>query len=188
MSTDAALVAEVAGGATEQDVVMGCLPLFHVFGLTCGLNASILTGACLTLLPRFDADKALTMVARDEVTVFEGVPTMYAGMLNADGADEADMSSLRTCISGGSAMPVEVMKKFEKTFDCVVLEGYGLSETLAGRVVQPARPGAQARVDRHRGARRGDEAGRRRRRGRRAGRGRRDRHQGRERDEGLLGT
>ncbi len=108
---------------------MGCLPLFHVFGLTCGLNASILAGACLTLLPRFDADKALTMVARDEVTVFEGVPTMYAGMLNADGADEADMSSLRTCISGGSAMPVEVMKKFEEKFDCVVLEGYGLSET-----------------------------------------------------------
>ena len=69
------------------------------------------------------------MVARDQVTVFEGVPTMYAGMLNAEGADAADMSSLRTCISGGSAMPVEVMKKFEERFDCVVLEGYGLSET-----------------------------------------------------------
>jgi long-chain acyl-CoA synthetase len=68
-------------------------------------------------------------VARDKVTVFEGVPTMYAGMLHADGAEEADMSSLRTCISGGSAMPVEVMKKFEKAFDCIVLEGYGLSET-----------------------------------------------------------
>ncbi len=129
MSTNAALSAETLVELTEKDVVMGCLPLFHVFGLTCGLNASILTGACLTLLPRFDADKALTMVARDEVTVFEGVPTMYAGMLNADGADEADMSSLRTCISGGSAMPVEVMKKFEEKFDCVVLEGYGLSET-----------------------------------------------------------
>ncbi len=129
MSTNAATSAETLVELTEKDVVMGCLPLFHVFGLTCGLNASILKGACLTLLPRFDADKALTMVARDEVTVFEGVPTMYAGMLNADGADEADMSSLRTCISGGSAMPVEVMKKFEEKFDCVVLEGYGLSET-----------------------------------------------------------
>ncbi|RYC11468.1 long-chain-fatty-acid--CoA ligase [Nocardioides zhouii] len=129
MSTNAALSAETLVELTEEDVVMGCLPLFHVFGLTCGLNASVLTGACLTLLPRFDADKALTMVARDQVTVFEGVPTMYAGMLHADGADEADMSSLRTCISGGSAMPVEVMKKFEEKFDCVVLEGYGLSET-----------------------------------------------------------
>jgi long-chain acyl-CoA synthetase len=114
---------------SEEDVVMGCLPLFHVFGLTCGLNASVLKGACLTLIPRFDAGKALEVVARDKVTVFEGVPTMYAGMLHAEGAAEADMSSLRTCISGGSAMPVEVMKNFEKTFDCVVLEGYGLSET-----------------------------------------------------------
>ncbi len=63
------------------------------------------------------------------MTVFEGVPTMYTGMLNAPDAESYDVSSLRTCISGGSAMPVEVMKQFEQTFDCVVLEGYGLSET-----------------------------------------------------------
>ena len=129
MITNAATSAETLVELTEEDVVMGCLPLFHVFGLTCGLNASVLKGSCLTLIPRFDPAKALEVVARDKVTVFEGVPTMYAAMLNADGADEADMSSLRTCISGGSAMPVEVMKNFEKTFDCVVLEGYGLSET-----------------------------------------------------------
>lgn len=111
------------------DVIMGCLPLFHVFGLTCGLNASVVTGSCLTLIPRFDAGKALTVIGRDRVTVFEGVPTMYAGMLHHESAGEADVSSLRTCISGGSAMPVEVMKSFEETFGCVILEGYGLSET-----------------------------------------------------------
>ena len=108
---------------------MGCLPLFHCFGLTCGLNAAVLTGACLTLIPRFDAAKALEVIGRDEVTVFEGVPTMYAGMLHAPDASSYDVSSLRTCISGGSAMPVEVMRKFEETFGCIVLEGYGLSET-----------------------------------------------------------
>jgi long-chain acyl-CoA synthetase len=129
MITNAATSAETLVELTEEDVVMGCLPLFHVFGLTCGLNASVLKGSCLTLIPRFDPGKALEVVARDHVTVFEGVPTMYAGMLHADGAEDADMSSLRTCISGGSAMPVEVMKNFEKTFDCIVLEGYGLSET-----------------------------------------------------------
>ncbi len=129
MNTNAATSAETLVELTEQDVVMGCLPLFHVFGLTCGLNASILKGSCLTLIPRFDAAKALEIVGRDRVTVFEGVPTMYAGMLHAVSADKADMSSLRTCISGGSAMPVEVMKNFEKKFDCIVLEGYGLSET-----------------------------------------------------------
>ena len=108
---------------------MGCLPLFHVFGLTCGLNSAVLTGACLTLLPRFDATKALTMIGRDGVTVFEGVPTMYAGMLHVADREQYDVSSLRSCISGGSAMPVEVLREFEETFGCVVLEGYGLSET-----------------------------------------------------------
>ena len=114
---------------TPDDVIMGCLPLFHVFGLTCGLDASVLTGSCLTLIPRFDAGKALSVIERDRVTVFEGVPTMYAGMLHHADADSADVSSLRTCISGGSAMPVEVMKAFEEQFGCVILEGYGLSET-----------------------------------------------------------
>src|SRR3712207_4508868 len=68
---------------TPDDVVMGCLPLFHVFGLTCGLNASVLAGSCLTLIPRFDGGKALSVIERDRVTVFEGVPTMFAAMLHS---------------------------------------------------------------------------------------------------------
>ncbi len=129
MISNAAVSAETLVELSCDDVVMGCLPLFHCFGLTCGLNASVLSGACLTLVPRFDPAKALEVVGRDQVTVFEGVPTMYAAMLQVDDAESYDVSSLRTCISGGSAMPVEVMKNFEKTFDCIVLEGYGLSET-----------------------------------------------------------
>ncbi len=129
MTSNAATSAETLVELGPDDVVMGCLPLFHCFGLTCGLNASVRSGSCLTLVPRFDATKALEVIGRDQVTVFEGVPTMYAGMLNAPDAETYDVSSLRTCISGGSAMPVEVMKKFEQTFDCIVLEGYGLSET-----------------------------------------------------------
>jgi long-chain acyl-CoA synthetase len=114
---------------TPDDVIMGCLPLFHVFGLTCGLNASIATGATLTLIPRFNPDKALAVIERDRVTVFEGVPTMYAAMLGTDPATRPDVSSLRVCISGGAAMPVEVMRQFEDAFGAIVLEGYGLSET-----------------------------------------------------------
>lgn len=129
MGSNAATSAETLIEIDETDVVMGCLPLFHVFGLTCALNAAVLKGACLTLIPRFDPDKALEVVGRDQVTVFEGVPTMYAAMLHSAKADDADLSSLRTCISGGSAMPVEVMKRFEEKFDCQVFEGYGLSET-----------------------------------------------------------
>jgi long-chain acyl-CoA synthetase len=129
LSRNAALTAETLINAGPEDVVMGCLPLFHVFGLTCGLNATIAGGGTLTLLPRFDPGQALGIIARDRVTVFEGVPTMYAAMLHHPSSAEADASSLRTCVSGGAAMPVEVLHSFEKTFGCVILEGYGLSET-----------------------------------------------------------
>ncbi|MGW5238857.1 long-chain-fatty-acid--CoA ligase [Monashia sp. NPDC004114] len=114
---------------TEDDVIMGCLPLFHVFGLTCGLNTSVQRGCTLTLIPRFDPAKAIEVIGRDRVTIFQGVPTMYAAILNHPDAEGADTSSLRTCVSGGSAMPEAVMRAFEAKFGCQILEGYGLSET-----------------------------------------------------------
>ncbi|OBI14402.1 long-chain fatty acid--CoA ligase [Mycobacterium sp. E2497] len=118
--------------AGPDDVVMGCLPLFHVFGLTCGLNVSVRAGAMLTLIPRFDPLKALQVIERDAVTIFEGVPTMYSALLGvADKASTGAMRSLRTCASGGAALPVQVLTDFEKAFECAVLEGYGLSESTA---------------------------------------------------------
>jgi long-chain acyl-CoA synthetase len=114
---------------TPDDVVMGCLPLFHVFGLTCGLNASVASGSLLTLLPRFDGKQALEIVQRDRVTVFEGVPTMYSALLAVPEGTAYDTSTMRTCVSGGAALPVEVLRNFEEAFDVMVLEGYGLSET-----------------------------------------------------------
>jgi long-chain acyl-CoA synthetase len=109
-----------------DDVIMGCLPLFHVFGQTCGLNAAIASGACITLLPRFDAATVVDIIRRDKVTVFEGVPTMYVAL---NGQDAAGTESLRVCVSGGAALPIEVLHDFETKFGCEILEGYGLSET-----------------------------------------------------------
>ncbi len=119
---------EVSGalfGIDETAVTLGALPFFHAFGQTCALNATLAAGGTLTLLPRFDAAKALAILERDAVTVFEGVPTMFTALLHELG----DAGSLRVCISGGAAMPVEVMHAFERRFGCPVLEGYGLSET-----------------------------------------------------------
>src|SRR5215469_11857917 len=112
-----------------DDVMMGCLPLFHVFGLTCALNATIIGGGTLTLLPRFDPAKALEIIERDRVTIFEGVPTMYAAMLHLPSADAAQTATLRVCVSGGASLPVEILRGFEDKFGCIILEGYGLSET-----------------------------------------------------------
>ena len=115
--------------AGPGDVVMGCLPLFHSFGLTCGLNAAVLGGACLALLPRFDPGEALEIISREKVTIFEGVPTMYAALLHHPDRGQADVSSLRVCVSGGAALPLEILRGFEDAFGCPILEGYGLSET-----------------------------------------------------------
>lgn len=129
MSSNAATTVDSLIQVGADDVILGCLPLFHVFGLTCGLNAAVKAAALLTLVPRFDASKALEVLARDRVTVLEGVPTMYAAILHSPDAETTDMSSLRTCITGGAPMPVEILKAFERKFDCEIYEGYGLSET-----------------------------------------------------------
>jgi long-chain acyl-CoA synthetase len=114
---------------SEDDVIFGALPLFHSFGQTCCLNTAVRAGACLTMLARFEPGKALEIIQRDRVTLFDGVPTMYHAMLHYPERERYDVSSLHRCVSGGSAMPVEVMRGFEAAFGCVVLEGYGLSET-----------------------------------------------------------
>jgi long-chain acyl-CoA synthetase len=114
---------------SDEDVILGALPLFHSFGQTCSLNAAIRAGACLTLLPRFESAKALEIFGRDGVTVFMGVPTMYGALLHDPCRESADLSTLRACVSGGASLPVELMRSFEEAFDCIILEGYGLSET-----------------------------------------------------------
>ncbi|ALV44806.1 long-chain fatty acid--CoA ligase [Arthrobacter alpinus] len=113
----------------EGDVIFGGLPFFHIFGQTCALNSAVMAGATVTLLPRFDPVKALEIIARDKVTIFEGVPSMYIALLRAPGRDNYDLSSLRLAASGGSALPVEILHEFETTFKATLLEGYGLSET-----------------------------------------------------------
>jgi long-chain acyl-CoA synthetase len=125
-----------------DDVVMGCLPLFHSFGLTFGLNSAVLAGAMLTLIPRFDPGNVLEVIERDGVTVFAGVPTMYSALLSvaSEAAPEATRR-LRTCVSGGAALPVQVLSDFENDFGCVILEGYGLSESSpAASFNHPHRP------------------------------------------------
>ena len=138
--------------AGPDDVIFGGLPLFHVFGQTVALNVAVAAGACLTLLPRFDAEHALRIIAGHRVTVFEGVPTMYVALIHAPDRADYDTSALRLCISGGAALPVEVLRGFEEAFGVPVLEGYGLSETspvasfnLPGRERKPGSIGTPIR-------------------------------------------
>ena len=131
-----------------DDVVLGCLPLFHVFGQSCAMNAAVTAGSRLTLLPRFDPALALRTIQQRQVTVFEGVPTMFAAMLAAHAQQPRTRvaSSLRVCASGGASLPVEVLHGFEAAFGCPVLEGFGMSETSAvasfNHADRPRKPGS----------------------------------------------
>jgi long-chain acyl-CoA synthetase len=116
-------------GLGRDAMVLGALPLFHTFGQTCGMNATLGSGGTLTLIPRFDPEHALEIIQRDAVNVFQGVPTMYGAMLNHPGHEDFDVSTLQVCASGGASMPVELMRGFEEAFGCTILEGYGLSES-----------------------------------------------------------
>ncbi len=125
----AAIVAEDLFHMTSDDVVLGALPLFHAFGQSDAMNAPLYAGATVTMMPRFDPVEALATMQRDKATIFMGVPTMYTAMLHAPERGRYDLSSLRVCCSGGASLPVEVLRGFEREFGCVILEGYGLSET-----------------------------------------------------------
>ncbi len=111
------------------DVLFGGLPLFHSFGQTCAMNCAMYSGACMTLLPKFDPEQALRICDADKVNIFLGVPTMYMGLLSVPDKDRFDTSSLRVCASGGASLPMEVLHGIEEAFGVQVLEGYGLSET-----------------------------------------------------------
>jgi long-chain acyl-CoA synthetase len=116
----------------QPDVHLVTLPLFHSFGQTVQMNAGFGARATLVLLPRFDAQQALALMQREEVTFFAGVPTMYWGLLGAldDSVDvERIASNLRRAVAGGASLPVEIIKEVKSRFNVQILEGYGLSET-----------------------------------------------------------
>jgi long-chain acyl-CoA synthetase len=125
---NAELCADVSG-LGPATVTLAALPLFHAFGQTCALNATLLVGGRVTLMRRFDGAGALAQIEHEGVTALLGVPTMYAAMAHHPDVATRDLSSLAVCTSGGAAMPVELLHEVEARFGCVVLEGYGLSET-----------------------------------------------------------
>jgi long-chain acyl-CoA synthetase len=114
-----------------DDIVVTVLPLFHVFGLSSILDVCVRFGCTMSLVPRFTPAAVLTAIQRDKVTIFEGVPTMFADLLSYPELGDYDLSSLRIGISGGASIPAPVLDAFEKRFGLVILEGYGLTETAS---------------------------------------------------------
>jgi long-chain acyl-CoA synthetase len=129
MFYNAAITADRLCGLTQDDVSLAALPFFHAFGQTCVMNATLYAGGTLSMLPRFEPDKALQLIERDRVTVLLGVPTMYWYLQHYPSSEKYDWTSLRLCCSGGAALPVELMREFEARYGLPIYEGYGLTET-----------------------------------------------------------
>ncbi len=117
----------------ESDRMLIVLPLFHIFGQTCLMNTGVMHGLTSALLLRFDAVAVQNQIVREGITIFAGVPTMYWGLTNHFDPDEDDRmlkikKTLRLCVSGGAALPVQLLKDFERKYSVPIHEGYGMSE------------------------------------------------------------
>ena len=119
----------IEDGINPGDRQLGVLPLFHIYGMTVVMNATLFGGAAYYPLPEWDAQEAMALVEDAELTLMHGVPAMYNHVINQPNAEAFDLSSLRLCGVGGSGIPVEVLRRFEELYPVKIYEGYGLTET-----------------------------------------------------------
>ncbi|GAA4016925.1 long-chain fatty acid--CoA ligase [Sphingomonas swuensis] len=124
-------------GARHEGIVLGALPLFHIFANSCVLNRSILSGGSIALQTRFDAGEALATIRRLKPTDLAGVPAMYQAMLDHPDRARTSFASVEQCFSGGAPMSAKLKQRFEAETEARVLEGYGLTETSGVVSVNP---------------------------------------------------
>lgn len=108
---------------------LGALPLFHVFGMTCAMNFTILMGWGNILIPRPQPEPLLEAIGKYKPSFAALVPTMYIGMLSSPQMKKTNMTSLEGCFSGSAPLPVEVIHEFERVTGSVIVEGFGMTET-----------------------------------------------------------
>jgi long-chain acyl-CoA synthetase len=111
-----------------KEKILGALPFFHVYGMTCVMNLGIITKAEMIILPRFDPSQVLKTIHKERPTLFPGAPTMYIALLNHPDLKKYDLSSIQACISGSAPLPLEVQEKFQAVISGSLVEGYGLTE------------------------------------------------------------
>jgi long-chain acyl-CoA synthetase len=117
--------------------MLGVLPFFHVFAMTAIMNFSVMAGLEIIALPRFDLEQTLKTIHKKKPHLFPAVPAIYSAVLNHPHLEKYDLSSVLYCVSGGAPLSVQVKKNFEKLTGCVVVEGYGLSESSPVASINP---------------------------------------------------
>ena len=120
-----------------KDILVAVLPMFHAFAATAAMLTPMLRG--LTMLPivKFDPELLANSIQASRATILFAVPSMYNVLLNMNDEQVAKLSSLRFCVSGGAAMPEEIMRRFEEKFGKLIYEGYGPTECSPVTNVNP---------------------------------------------------
>ena len=127
----------------EGEVFLAVLPFFHVFAMTAVMNLALATGSSIIMLPRFELSKVLKAIDKQKPTVFPGVPTIFNTINNSEDVYKYDLSSIKYCISGGATLPQKVKEEFVKLTDCILVEGYGLSECSPVAMCNPPHTGGK---------------------------------------------
>ncbi len=123
---------------TPKDKIVGVLPLFHVFGLSNGLLLGLIQGACVVLVPQYSPRNLLKTISESDPTLIVAIPTMFVHLLALLERKKLGLPGcIRFCISGAAPLPKEMIESFEKAAGCRLIEGYGLTETVAACCVNP---------------------------------------------------
>ena len=121
-------ISNIRGTIEPDTVIIGVLPLFHIYGINSVLNSSMYMGLTVKLFPQFDPEGVIEVIEKENRTILFAVPTMYNRLLNIAENNPPKKNSLKFCVSGGASLPVEIMKQFTDLFGATIYEGYGLTE------------------------------------------------------------
>jgi len=128
LASEARILAEMREKLDPQTVVIGVLPLYHIYGITSVLNVSMYLGLTIELFTQFDPEKVIAVAEQEKQTILFAVPTMYNRLIQSAGEKPPQNPSLKFCVSGGASLPVEFLHRFESLFRTKIYEGYGLTE------------------------------------------------------------
>lgn len=119
------------------EIVVGCLPFFHSFGMTTAMNMGIFFGWGDVLIPKPEPKSILEAISKYKATYLPAVPTLYNGMINFPDLKKYNISSLKGCFSGGAPLPMDTIRQFEALTGSQICEGYGLTETSPVVTINP---------------------------------------------------
>lgn len=111
------------------ETILTATPMYHVYGMTSGMNLAIYLGGINVIVKKFETGKILKLIEKYKPSFFPGVPKMYNALVNSPDIHRYDLNCFKVCSSGSAPLPVEVLKKFEELTGVSIGEGFGMSET-----------------------------------------------------------